>query len=445
MEPRRAYAQAVHHPRNRRRTARRRRHTSRPRPPHWPLRTLINGQSCRQRVRPPQRPTLRNLLLRPMRRTHPRHHRHDGLPPIPQRRRASLPSPSPISTDRPRRHGHRILRQRTPRNDDGHRRAPRKTCRHCPRWRNPSSKIRRRCRHDPIHRRPIRTRRSHTRIRPRCRMQSLRIPRRRLPVPRNRRHITSRLRSTRTRHHTRRTLSQRYTRVVRCRRPICPCTRHGRKPWHQIQRHPRRHRVRKRNGRPRRMWWLYQSLTAHTSHRPRRWTLPHERRRLATHKRRRSPHRRCPTQRTHRTPDRAALRRRRRPRGDAPPAQSRSPRHLGPYRHRTIPRRKPRLVGRLRAPSRHAQLPPKRRRCRPRQRHNVCRPRQIQRPHQYRHIPWRKPRTARLRHQVHRHRPNSRRRRRCLPQHRQSSRFHLRTRRYRSNQDPRRGLQDKSR
>ena len=61
----------------------------------------------------------------PMRRTHPRHHRHDGLPPIPQRCRPSLPPPSSLATNRPRSNGHRILRQRPPRYDDGRRRTPR--------------------------------------------------------------------------------------------------------------------------------------------------------------------------------------------------------------------------------------------------------------------------------------------------------------------------------
>ena len=200
----------------------------------------------------------------------------------------------------------------------------------------------------------------------------------------------------------------RHPRMVRRRRSFGTRPRHGRKTRHQIQRHPHRRRIRKRNGRPRSMWRLHQSPPPHPRNRPRR-----------------RPLRRMDVDDWRRVNDEVPRivdvlpngpYRTSRPRSSTPPEaspRSCSTSAISACLDTSVLTATGQSLDenldwwdRLRAPTRHAQLPPKRRRRRPRQHHHVRRPRQVKRPHQHCHLPRRKPRASRLRHKINRHRPH---------------------------------------
>ena len=92
-------------------------------------------------------------------------------------------------------------------------------------------------------------------VRPRRRLQSMRLTRRRMPVPRHSRHLAGSRRSPRSCNHARRAVAIRHSRLDGCRCQVCTRARHVRSQWTDKPRHTHRCRFRERHGSARGLRW----------------------------------------------------------------------------------------------------------------------------------------------------------------------------------------------
>ena len=187
LEPLRAGTQGIPHPEHARRHSRAGRHPHRPWLPHRTLRSRAAHAGGGGRAQEQGRNSLCGLLQRPMRRAHPRHHRDDGQPGLPQRRRASVSETHSLPAHPARRDRSGHLRQRTAGNDDRPGLHARSAVRIGARRRHLTRRGRRRRRSRTKHWRAVLARRAEPGGRFGPRLPGLRIARRRLPVPRHRR------------------------------------------------------------------------------------------------------------------------------------------------------------------------------------------------------------------------------------------------------------------
>ena len=119
LESGRAAEEAVRDTVHGRRTQGAGRHPDRARTAHRPLRAVHHGRGRREGAAGAESHPVRAVLLGPVRRTHPGHHRDAGLAAISQRRGPGVQTASEVAPNIAWSHGCRVLRQGPARDDDG--------------------------------------------------------------------------------------------------------------------------------------------------------------------------------------------------------------------------------------------------------------------------------------------------------------------------------------
>ena len=154
---------------------------------HWEVGLLM--QAAAEELRGARGPAVRGLLLRPLRRAHPGHGRHDGQPRLSQRRRDGAAPADPLAPHAAWRSRRRHVRQGHAGHDDGAGVHARPAVRAGAGRRHAAAARRRRRRQGAVDRRPLRPRRDHAAAGGRPRLSCVRLSGRRVPVSRDRRDV----------------------------------------------------------------------------------------------------------------------------------------------------------------------------------------------------------------------------------------------------------------